>query len=42
MIEVVDQTLFLLRHGLDIWIVQVYMDDIVFGASLLGILASHE
>jgi hypothetical protein len=26
----VDQTLFLLRHGKDILIVQVYMDDIVF------------
>jgi hypothetical protein len=28
----VDQTLFLLRHGRDILIVQVYGDDVVFGA----------
>jgi hypothetical protein len=27
----VDQTLFLLRQGRDIVIVQVYVDDIVFG-----------
>jgi hypothetical protein len=27
----VDQTLFLLRQGRDILIVQVYVDDIVFG-----------
>jgi hypothetical protein len=31
--EKVDQTLFLLRQGRDILIVQVYMDDIVFGGS---------
>jgi hypothetical protein len=29
----VDQTLFLLRQGRDILIVQVYVDDIVFGGS---------
>jgi hypothetical protein len=29
----VDQTLFLLRRGKDILIVQVYVDDIVFGGS---------
>jgi hypothetical protein len=29
----VDQTLFLLRQGRDILIMQVYMDDIVFGGS---------
>jgi hypothetical protein len=29
----VDQTLFLLKHGRDILIVQVYVDDIVFGGS---------
>jgi hypothetical protein len=29
----VDKTLFLLRKGDDILIVQVYMDDIVFGSS---------
>jgi hypothetical protein len=28
-----DQTLFLLRQGRDILIVQVYVDDIVFGGS---------
>jgi hypothetical protein len=27
----VDQTMFLLRQGIDILIVQVYMDDIIFG-----------
>jgi hypothetical protein len=30
----VDKTLFLLRQGDDILIVQVYVDDIVFGGSL--------
>jgi hypothetical protein len=29
----VDQTLFLLRQGKDILIVQAYMDDIAFGGS---------
>jgi hypothetical protein len=29
----VDQTLFLLRQGRDILIVQLYVDDIVFGGS---------
>jgi hypothetical protein len=29
----VDQTLFLLRYGRDSLIVQVYVDDIVFGSS---------
>jgi hypothetical protein len=29
----IDQTLFLLRNDRDIIIVQVYMDDIVFGGS---------
>jgi hypothetical protein len=29
----IDQTLFLLRQGRDILIVQVYVDDIVFGGS---------
>jgi hypothetical protein len=27
----VDQTMFLLRKGVDILIVQVYVDDIIFG-----------
>jgi hypothetical protein len=29
----IDQTLFLLRQGVDIMIVHVYMDDIIFGSS---------
>jgi hypothetical protein len=40
----VDQTLFLLRQGRDILIVQVYMDDIVFGGSsnyLVARFVSH-
>jgi hypothetical protein len=35
----VDQTLFLLRQGRDILIVQVHMDDIVFGGSSNSIVA---
>jgi hypothetical protein len=35
----VDQTLFLLRHGRDILIVQVYVDDIVFGGSPNSLVA---
>jgi hypothetical protein len=30
----VDQTSFLLRQGVDILIVQMYVDDIIFGGSL--------
>jgi hypothetical protein len=29
----VDKTLFLLKHGNDLLVVQIYMDDIVFGGS---------
>jgi hypothetical protein len=35
----VDQTLFLLRHGRDILVVQVYVDDIVFGGSSKSLVA---
>jgi hypothetical protein len=35
----VDQTLFLLRKGRDILIVQVYVDDIVFGGSSNSLVA---
>jgi hypothetical protein len=35
----VDQTLFLLRQGRDILIVQVYVDDIVFGGSTNSLVA---
>jgi hypothetical protein len=35
----VDKTLFLLRQGNDILIVQVYMDDIVFGGSSYSLVA---
>jgi hypothetical protein len=35
----VDQTLFLLRRGKDILIVQVYMSDIVFGGSSNSLVA---
>jgi hypothetical protein len=35
----VDQTLFLLRQGRDILIVQVYVDDIVFGGSFNSLVA---
>jgi hypothetical protein len=37
--EKVDQTLYLLRQGRDILIVQVYMDDIVFGGSSYSLVA---
>jgi hypothetical protein len=37
--EKVDQTLFLLRQGRDILIVQVYVDDIVFGGSSNSLVA---
>jgi hypothetical protein len=29
----VDRTLFLLKHGNDLLVVQIYVDDIVFGGS---------
>jgi hypothetical protein len=35
----VDQTMFLLKQGRDILIVQVYMDDIVFGGSSNSLVA---
>jgi hypothetical protein len=35
----VNQTLFLLRQGRDILIVQVYVDDIVFGGSSISLVA---
>jgi hypothetical protein len=35
----VDKTLFLLRHGDDILVVQVYVDDIVFGGSSHSLVA---
>jgi hypothetical protein len=35
----VDQTLFLLRQGRDILIVQVHVDDIVFGGSSNSVVA---
>jgi hypothetical protein len=35
----VDQTLFLLRQGRDILIVQLYVDDIVFGGSSNSLVA---
>jgi hypothetical protein len=35
----VDQTLFLLRQGRDILIVQVYVDDIIFGGSFNSLVA---
>jgi hypothetical protein len=35
----VDQTLFVLRQGRDILIVQVYVDDIVFGGSSNSLVA---
>jgi hypothetical protein len=38
-IEKVDPTLFLLRQGRDILIVQVYVDDIVFGVSSNSLVA---
>jgi hypothetical protein len=36
----VDKTLFLLRHGDDILIVQVYVDDIIFGSSSHSLVVS--
>jgi hypothetical protein len=35
----VDQTLFLLRQGVDILIVQVYVDDIIFAGSPHSLVA---
>jgi hypothetical protein len=35
----VDQTLFLLRQGKEIQIVQIYMDDIAFGGSSNSLVA---
>jgi hypothetical protein len=36
----VDKTLFLLKHGNDFLIVQIYVDDIVFGGSNINLLPS--
>jgi hypothetical protein len=38
----VDQTLFLLRQGIDILILQVYVDDIIFGGSSHSLVARFE
>jgi hypothetical protein len=35
----VDQTLFLLKQGADILIIQVYVDDIIFGGSPYSLVA---
>jgi hypothetical protein len=35
----VDKTLFLLRHGSDTPIVQIYVDDIIFGGSSHDLVA---
>jgi len=35
----VDKTLFLLRHGTDMLLVQIYMDAIIFGGSSHGLVA---
>jgi hypothetical protein len=35
----VDRTLFLLKHGNDLFIVQIYVDDIVFGVSSHNLVA---
>jgi hypothetical protein len=35
----VDQTLFLLKQGVDILIVQVYVDDIILGGSSPSLVA---
>ena len=35
----IDQTLFLLRHGNDVLIVQIYVDDIIFGGSSNDLVA---
>ena len=35
----IDQTLFLLRHGNDVLIVQIYVDDIIFGGSSNDLIA---
>jgi hypothetical protein len=35
----VDRTMFLLKHGNDLLIVQIYVDDIVFGGSSHNLVA---
>jgi len=35
----VDKTLFLLKHGTDMLLVQIYVDDIIFGSSSHGLVA---
>jgi hypothetical protein len=39
MMGTVDKTLFLLKHGNDLLVVQIYMDDIVFGGSSHNLVA---
>jgi hypothetical protein len=36
----VDKTLFTLNHGTDILLVQIYVDDIIFGDSCVQILGN--
>jgi hypothetical protein len=38
----VDRTLFLLKHGNDLLVVQIYVDDIVFGGSSHNLVAMFE
>ena len=39
MIGTIDKTLFLLRHGNDILIIKIYVDDIIFGGSSYAMVA---
>jgi hypothetical protein len=38
--ESVDKTLFTLKHGTDFLLVQIYMDDIIFGGSFHSLVSS--
>jgi hypothetical protein len=38
--ESADKTLFTLKHGIDFLLVQIYMDDIIFGGSFHSLVSS--
>jgi hypothetical protein len=38
----VDKTLFTLNHGTDFLLVQIYMDDIIFGGSSHSLMSSFQ
>jgi hypothetical protein len=40
--ETVDKTIFTLKHGTDFLLVQIYVDDIIFGGSSHSLVSSFQ